>query len=421
MEQCNSVNRPARRDDIGTMTGGSPFRVLHVGKYYPPIRGGIESYLKDLVAALQRKGIVCKAVVHDPAGRKGRGGGEDNSLLVRAVSYGEILYTPISPGFPMALRSCVEHFSPNIIHLHLPNVSAFWCMAIPRARAVPWVIQWQSDVVPSAIDPRLRLAYSLYRPFEQSLLRRAAAVIVSSRAYLEGSASLIPWRDKCCIVPLGLDPGRLPLPDAGALERAERSWECGESLRVLAVGRLTYYKGFGVLLEAAGKLKDVRVQIVGDGGLRRELTEKIRVLGLHGRVKLLGEVSDEELQGLLVTADCLCLPSIERTEAFGMVMLEAMHYGLRIVASDIPGSGVGWVARKSGSCILFRPGDPYELAYSLKSLSGTKGLRKINSGESRLPPQLHIDSIASTVVSIYREILEPGRGNRWKSPYKANQ
>jgi len=399
------------------MSGGSPLRVLHVGKYYPPIRGGIESYLKDLTGALKSKGVACSIIVHEPAGKLLRSGERDEASLVLAASYGELLYTPISPVFPFVLASSVRRFSPHIIHLHLPNVSAFWCLAIPGARAVPWVIQWQSDVVQSAIDPRLRPAYALYRPFEQRLLRKAASVIVSSGAYLEGSAPLIPWRDKCRIVTLGLDTERLPWPDAGAVAHAEKIWNSDDSLRVLAVGRLTYYKGFSVLLEAAAKLKDVRVEIVGEGGMKRELAERIRELGLEGKVSLRGELSDEALQGLFATADCLCLPSIERTEAFGMVLLEAMHYGLRIVASDIPGSGVGWVVRQSGSGILFPPGDADELASSLKFILEERGGRIIGRKKSLLPPKFQIDSVASRVLDIYREITDTGRGTLHPDPF----
>ena len=68
-------------------------------------------------------------------------------------------------------------------------------------------------------------------------------------------------------------------------------------------------------------------------------------MGLNDRVRFLGSVSESKIRSLFSTCDCLCLPSIERTEAFGLVLLEAMAFGKPVVASDIPGSGVGWVVK----------------------------------------------------------------------------
>jgi rhamnosyl/mannosyltransferase len=379
-----------------------------VGKYYPPVRGGIETFLKDLLAALKKEGVDCGAVVHEPSSLSASDIKREEVNLWKAASFGEVLYTPISPGFPAALTRALASFSPHIIHFHLPNVSAFWCLAMPLARNVPWVIQWQSDVVPSSIDNRLRLAYRFYRPFEQALIGRSRAVIASSKPYLDASLPLRRWIKKCHVVPLGLNPDRLPRPGQDVISDGERSWKGKESLRVLAVGRLTYYKGFDVLLKAVKGLKRVAVQIVGDGALRKDLTEKIRALNLEDRVSLRGEVCDEELQGLFATAHCLCLPSIERTEAFGIVLLEAMHYGLRVAASDIPGSGVGWVVKSSGSGFLFQPGDPSSLAETLELISRLPAGKNINQEnvDTCIPPQFNIASVAKQVLGIYEGILD---------------
>ncbi len=90
--------------------------------------------------------------------------------IYRAPCYGRLLYAPISPTFPFWLARAIREFQPDLLHLHLPNTSAFWALLVPAARRLPWVIHWHADVVASTIDRRLALAYRLYRPFEQRLL-----------------------------------------------------------------------------------------------------------------------------------------------------------------------------------------------------------------------------------------------------------
>ena len=124
----------------------------------------------------------------------------------RVPSYGTLLYAPLSPGFPAALRRQIRDFKPDLLHLHLPNTSAFWVLAMGCARQVRWVIHWHSDVVPSNIDGRMSIAYRFYRPFEQAVLNRAASVAATSDRYLASSEPLIRWRHKCVVIPLGLDP-----------------------------------------------------------------------------------------------------------------------------------------------------------------------------------------------------------------------
>lgn len=381
-------------------------RVLHVGKYFPPVRGGIEIFLKDLVEALGKAGVHCEALVHQPLARRPPTGQEGAVKVRRAYSFGEFLFAPVSPGFPVCLLSALAACKPDIVHLHLPNVSAFWILAFPKRFSGRIVIQWQSDVVPSMFERRLRLFYRFYRPFEQMLLKRASAIITSSEAYLDSSVPLRPWRGKCRSVPLGIDPCRLPWPGSGERIEAERGWGPESALRILAVGRLTYYKGFDVLLEAARILGDIRVQIVGEGARRGVLEEKLKRLDLEDRVFLRGELEDEDLRGLYATAHCLCLPSVERTEAFGMVLLEAMHYGLPVVASDIKGSGVGWVASQSPHCLLVPPGDALALAEALGRVSKRTPIKP--EGGTHLPAIFHIQRCASEMGKIYREILLKG-------------
>jgi rhamnosyl/mannosyltransferase len=301
------------------------------------------------------------------------------------------------------------------LHLHLPNPSAFWA-ATPQLRSIPWVTHWHSDVVTSAAGPLMKSAYKLYRIPERHVLRTSAAIIATSPSYLAASAALHPWRRKCHVVPLGLDPGRLPSPDRQALTWAEEAWG-GGLLRVLAIGRLTYYKGFEVLLRAVAKTPGVQLRLVGEGDLRPKLERLLVDLGLSGRAQMTGFLPEPELHVLLETCDCLCLPSVERTEAFGMVLLEGMRYGKPLVASDIPGAGMGWVVR-SGPCgLLVQPDDADQLSAALAQLRDQPELRERlgRAGRQAFQSRFHIDRISAEISSVYEEVLEEvkhARGGR---------
>lgn len=391
-------------------------RVLHIGKFYPPFAGGIEHFLADLLPALGAQDVAAAALVHDEQPR--RWGGQwpstpdlskeqEETPIYRAPCFGRLLYAPISPAFPAWLNRVIREFRPDLLHLHLPNTSAFWALVVPAARRLPWIVHWHADVVASAIDRRLALAYRLYRPFEQRLLAASRAVVATSPPYLEASSALAPWRERCHVIPLGLNPTRIADPDLAARTRAERLWGTTE-FRVLAIGRLTYYKGHDVLIRAAASLEDdSRVLIVGAGEQRERLAMLIQSAGLSGRVRLPGFQPEEDLNALLAGCDVLCLPSLERTEAFGLVLLEAMRFGKSVVVSDIPGSGAGWVTRRAGHGLPVPPGDASALAAVLRALQRDPDRRQSlgRAGAAALRDQFGIEPVAAAVAALYRRVL----------------
>ena len=234
-------------------------------------------------------------------------------------------------------------------------------------------------------------------------------MIAASPPYLDASAALKFWRDRCHVIPLGLDPGRLPDPDPAALARAAALW--GETdFRVLAIGRLTYYKGHDVLVRAAADLPGSRVLVVGAGDRRDRLAALIRSLALGDRVSLPGFQPEADLNALLASCDVLCLPSLERTEAFGLVLLEAMRFGKPVVVSDIPGSGAGWVVRQAGHGLLVPPGDPTALAQALRELQRDPVQRRAlgQSGATALRERFGIGRVAAAIGDLYRRLLAAG-------------
>lgn len=323
--------------------GAAGLRVLHIGKFYPPARGGMEVFLADLIAAQRAQGLEAFTLVH------GTPVAGDPPWLVRVPVRGNIAYAPVAPGFRSALARAMERFQPDVLHLHVPNLAVFWALTLAAARSIPWIVHWQSDVV-FEHNKLLSLAYGFYRPFEQAVLERAERIIVTSPPYLQASEALAPWRAKCVVVPLGLgtrvtDGGEIPQP---------LPWRAGR-LRLLSIGRLSYYKGFGTLIRAVATLPDVQLVIAGSGELRPSLQALIDSSTPAGREPatiLLGEVSEQRKHELLASCDLFCLASRERTEAFGMVLLEAMFHARPCLVSDLAGSGMPWLVREARCGLL---------------------------------------------------------------------
>ena len=327
-----------------------PLRVLHVGKYYPPYRGGMESFLADLIEQQRASGLDARAVVHgDPLP-------DDPEWIIRVPVQVTMVFAPIALGFPFALRKAIRNFQPDVLHLHMPNNAAFWALVIPSARRVPWVTHWHSDVLISQWDTLLKACYQLYKPFETKLLQHSEAILATSPPYMAASQPLQPWLYKTVAVPLGLRPLQ---EDVMELAREESVDEWGNAeLRVLSVGRLTYYKGFDTLISAVAGFKNVQLIIAGEGEQRGELETLIaKEQATHGcaNVLLLGSVTEAKKHALFNSCDIFALASRERTEAFGLVLIEAMQHGKPCIASDLDGSGMSWVVGQSGTGQCYAP------------------------------------------------------------------
>ncbi len=383
-------------------------KVLHLGKFYPPSVGGIEVFLGDLLPALQQEEVEARALVHSDPALSLEAESEMRKITVyRSKCYGQLLYTPIAPGYPFLFHRILHEFRPDILHIHLPNFSPFWALFLPAALRIPWVIHWHSDIVISTIDKRLGPAYRIYRIFEQRLLKRAAMILTTSEKYLNSSKPLASWKTKCRAVPLGLDSKRFSLSNY-AIVNTDTFWgESSSRFRILSIGRLTYYKGYEILIRAASLLENIQICIVGDGDQKDALKQLIKQEAVSDKVKLCGGLSKDKVHGLLSSCHCLCLPSLERTEAFGLVLLEAMFFSKPVIASNIPGSGVGWVVKDGETGTLVPPGDPVLLAEAIASLAYNPDTQKRYglNGRTRLEDFFHIETVATQIREIYKQVM----------------
>lgn len=387
-------------------------KVLHLGKYFPPYTGGMETYLRDAMTSLSRQGIENIALVHQSeTGFKSSSENYDRAgqhlAITRAAVWIRLLFTPISPTFPCLLNRLLKRHHPDILHIHMPNASAFWALLLPRARSIPWVIQWQADVLASKHSWGLRLFYALYRPFERAMLKRAVEIIVASPPYLESSMALRDFSAKCVVIPLGLDPSNFPSPAARDSSGSARQ-AAAVDLQVLAVGRLTYYKGFDYLIRAVAEIDGVVLRLIGTGDEEATLKTLVHELGASSKIIFHGHVADDELAQQFERCDCVCLPSIERTEAFGLVLLEAMYFGKATIVSDVPGSGMGWIVDDGLTGIKTAPANIEELTTALLFFRDNRD--KIaafgKNGKSKFDRLFHIDQSTTGTAELYSRLLK---------------
>ncbi len=330
--------------------------------------------------------------------------------IVRVRTFGRFLYAPVSPGFGRVLEQAARAYRPDIVHAHMPNLSAFWMLRSRSLAQVPWVVHWHADVGIDATKPTLAFAYRAYRMVEQSILRRAARVIVTSPPYLQASEPLRPWHSKCTVIPLGLDATHLTRTDVD--EPPSSPFSSRAALKLLFVGRLSAYKGLEYLIEAVAAAQDVELVIAGEGDELQRVEALVRRLGVKSKIKLLGRVDDGLKVKLFQQADVVCLPSINRHEAFGLVLLEAMACGVPVIATRVPGSGMQWVVNDGRTGWLVEPHDSAAIAKLLEELVADSRLlrRAGRAAKQDFSTRFDIGAVAENVIRLYHSISGASTG-----------
>jgi rhamnosyl/mannosyltransferase len=237
-----------------------------------------------------------------------------------------------------------------------------------------------------------------------AVMDRAQCIISTSARYAESSPELAPYHGRVRIVPYGIEAEPYEAESGAATANGLRK-RFGSRV-VLAAGRLIYYKGFDVLLEAMTRV-DAHLVLVGEGPLRDALERKTRALGLEPRVTFAGEVHQREIAAWYRAADVFAFPSVARSEAFGIVQLEAMASGIPVVNTHLD-SGVPFVSLDKETGFTVPPQDPAALAAALNSLLGNAKLREEmgRKARQRVRELFTKDRMVGQLRSIYRQVLD---------------
>jgi rhamnosyl/mannosyltransferase len=366
-------------------------RVTHLGKFYPPVPGGMERVLQSLAEGERAQGNDVRALVVNRA-RETVQEFVNGVPVTRAAS----LLRVGSVWFAPALIPLVAKVDADILVLHEPNPMALlaYCLTRPRQRLIIW---YHSEV----LRPRWR--YRLfYEPFLNVPLQRAQRIVVSSPALVEHAEALQAHAQRCEVIPFGLDvaPTEAGLHPSVAAVRGR--WRGPVAL---FVGRLVPYKGAEVMLRALAQV-DAAAVIVGDGPLRAQLEELSRRLGLDSRVFFLGSVDDGAVAAWYAACDFFVLPSVTRAEAFGLVQLEAMARGKPVISTRLA-TGVPWVNADGVSGIVVPPGDSDALAQAMRTLAGDAKARDAmgQGARARFDSEFTRERMIDRTVAMYKRVM----------------
>lgn len=340
-------------------------KVLEVNKAYYPHIGGIETLVKQYSQELR---TICNADVKTLVCRDGRGKTTRETLdgvkLTRAGSLGTYFSCPLSLSFIRLFRKMAKEA--DVVHIHVPFPLADIALLLSGFKGRV-VVSWHSDVV------KQKKLMAFYKPFMMKLLKRADCIITATKGHIDGSDYLPDFRKKCRIVPYGITP-----EDYLSVERSPvltNRLNNKKNVKVFFTGRLVYYKGVDILLKAFAMTENCELFIAGTGEMDQELKNFAKRHHIEKKVHFLGFLPDEELKQAYADCDIFVLPSVAKSEAFGIVQLEAMVYGKPVINTKLP-SGVPYVSVHGKTGLTVPPSDAKALAEAINTLAADAKMRE---------------------------------------------
>ncbi len=370
-------------------------KILQVNKLYYPFTGGVERVVQQIAEGLQEKTdmkvLVCQT--------KGKTIYEEvNGIFVcRQKSIGMIGNLPIPLGFIHQFRKMAK--DRDVVHIHMPFPFADIACLLSgyKGKIVIW---WHSDVV------RQKKIMFFYRPFMELLLKRADRIVVATQGHIEGSLYLKPYREKCCIIPFGVEKRiEKDADEYFGMENTKKEWKDRGKVNFLFVGRLVYYKGCKILLEAFQKIENATLTIVGNGSLEMELREYVKEHHMNNKVTFAGYVEDERLPLYFKQCDVFVLASTARSEAFGLVQIEAMSYGKPVINTALK-SGVPYVSLHEKTGLTVEPGNVKSMEQAIRWMVEHPKEREEmgRSARIRVKKEFGLDDMLTKVYELYEEV-----------------
>ena len=368
-------------------------KVLHICKVYLPTKGGVQVVVNWLSDGLKSKGWASTIFSTFT-----RGSGKTESDIAgvnNSRSYGELFSLPLAPGIISKIWKHSNNF--DIVCVHYPFPLADIAMALLPRKNFSLVVYWHSEIVSQ------KLSALLLRPLTIRLLKRADAIACSSPSLITHSKLLSKFQSKCTIIPFGMP----------STNQAPTTIKPSAANYFLFIGRHVPYKGIDCLLQgfadsfADQKSSNYTLKIVGSGPLLLRHQKLAASLNISDKVDFLIDVSDAELDALLASCRCLVLPSVLKSEAFGLVQIEAMSNGRPIINTSLD-SGVPWVARNNREAITVKPNNVEQLSSALTKISTNHDFTDELGGNAlkRFSEVFEYSTFCENTDSLYRSLLK---------------
>lgn len=262
----------------------------------------------------------------------------------------------------------------DAVHLHYPffgGAEVVWLAKLLYGKKMKLVLHNHMDI--SGLSPLMKLLSLPSALVKKSLFKKAGAIVCASFDYAAESGIkkyFTEFRNKFFEVPFGVDA------DKFYPENKKSNVNRPQILFVGGLDKAHYFKGIDVLLNALGEIKNIdwSLRIIGKGELKAKYEEQAKKLNITDRVSIVEKITDNELQEAYRRSDLFVLPSINRGEAFGLVLLEAMSSGIPVIATNL--SGVRKVFNNGSQGLLAEPNDVASLREALLKLIKDEQLRK---------------------------------------------
>jgi rhamnosyl/mannosyltransferase len=370
-------------------------KILQIYKdYFPPVRGGIEGHINLLANGIRERGHDVEVLVSNRACRFEMTS-VDGITITKVPQIARFAAAPINFSLFYWMKKIGSRF--DILHFHHPNPTAEISFLLSGLKNKA-VVTYHSDIV------RQKWISVPLRPLLELFLRKVDRIIATSPNYLESSLILRKYKHKCQVVPLGIKLSRFNSRPAkpGNLELLRKKY--GARL-ILFVGKFRYYKGLHVLIEAMKQVEG-SLLLIGEGNWGKKLKSQVSANGLGRKVFFLGELSDREVDLLLKICDIFVLPSVRRSEAFGIVQLEAMACGKPVICTEL-GTGTTYVTQNQKTGIVVPPNDANELARAINFLliNPELGQKYGRAGLKRVKQYFSIDPVIDNIIGLYSIIF----------------
>lgn len=370
-------------------------KILQLGKFYP-IQGGVEKVMFDLMSGLSKQypDIICDMMCVAANPQPFQQAINKNATLFCAKLNKKLFSTMLSYDIVRKLKSVASDY--DIIHIHHPDPMVALALKLSGYKGKV-ILHWHSDIL------KQKTLLKLYRPIQNWLINRADLIIGTSPKYLNESPHLKCFNKKKIAVPIGIEPVKY---NQDKVERLKKQY-IGKKI-IFSLGRLVGYKGFEYLIESAKYLNNNYIILIGGSGpLKNTLQSIINTNDLTDKVILLGRVSDEELPTYYGLCDIFVLSSIWKTEAFGIVQIEAMSCGKPVVATHIPESGVDWVNKDGYSGINVDTENPKQLADAIIKITSDsdKYLEFSANARKRFDTYFRLEQMISSCHDLYMNLL----------------
>jgi len=343
--------------------------ILQVNKMYYPDIGGVETVVKQYAEYLSKFDEVVVLCINKNFRIRTTVEVINGITVYRCSSFGTFKSMPISLSFFWYLFRLSK--KADIIHFHEPfPLGSIGSLIIPKSKRI--FVTWHSDIV------RQKVLKSFVEFFQRKLCKKAEKIIATSERMIEFSSILKKFKEKIVIIPLSLN--KEDYINSFTKKDLRSDLSSLPTNYVLFLGRLSYYKGLDVLLDAISMVNEnIPFVIAGDGELAGSVNEEIKKS--NKKIYFINRhVTEEEKKYLIKHSKFLVFPSILPSEAFGIVQLEAMVYGKPVINTNLP-TGVPWVSLHNVSGLTVEPGDAFQLAKAIEKLYFDEGLyRRLSEG-----------------------------------------